>query len=45
MRHALQNPKVKFYIGDVRDKIIGGRCHERSGLCVQRSCLEASAQL
>ena len=20
MRHALQNPKVKFYIGDVRDK-------------------------
>lgn len=27
MRHHLQNPKVKFYIGNVRDSVCG-RCHD-----------------
>ena len=40
MRHELQNPKVKFYIGNIRDRRDG-----RRRLRVQRRCAEAGAEL
>lgn len=45
MRHQLQNPKVKFYIGNVRNKTSVGYSHAWGGLCIQRRCSETSAQL
>lgn len=45
MRHELQNPKVKFYIGNIRDRqavdgVMGGVDY-----VVQRRCAEAGAEL
>ena len=40
MRHRLQNPKVKFYIGDVRDK---RSVDEWGRLFVFGSCLETGS--
>ena len=38
MRHALQNPKVKFYIGNVRDK-----ASVDVAMCVRGSSVETGA--
>lgn len=40
MHHALQNPKVKFCICNVRDKFIRRRDHEKRGLRVSAATLK-----
>ena len=43
MRHRLQNPKVTYYIGNVRN--IGGCGYERRRLCILCGRFETGAQL
>ncbi len=45
MRHALQNPKVKFYIGDVRDKSSVDVAMKGVDYVFSAAAFEASAQL
>ena len=51
MRHFLQAQrpevahKVKFFIGNVRQRGGGGFCDGWSGLCVRSCCLEAGTEL
>lgn len=43
MRHALQNPKVKFYIGNVRDKSSVDIAMRGSRLCFRSRSIEAGS--
>lgn len=45
MRHQLQNPKVKFYIGNVRNKTSVDVAMAGGGLCVLGCGLETGSQL
>ena len=45
MRHHLQNKKVKFYIGDVRDKRSVGWSDEWGGLYFPCRCTETGSLL
>ena len=45
MRHQLQNPKVKFYIGNVRNKTSVDVAMRGCGLCVLGCGLETGSQL
>ena len=45
MRHKLQNPKVKYFIGDVRNKESIDTRNAWSGLCILRCSFEASTKL
>ena len=45
MRHALQSPKVKFYIGNGAEQDLGGCGYAGRGLCVLCGCLETGAEL
>lgn len=45
MRHYLQNSKVKFYIGNVRDRQSVDGAMMGGGLCVQCCCAETGAKL
>ena len=43
MRKRYNDPKLKFYIGDVRDMRSVGACHARRGLLLSRGGAEAGA--